>query len=141
MVERKNVFQEKLVFSGWKTKSCWKNLKPSSWSKKRFSRKIIFQWLKDKKFLKNLKPSGWKKKSCWKILNSAVERKKLLKILKPSTILALERILNLRKKGAFLILDCVESRLDLNRSFNRSRWVFFSKVYIIPKKLRKSDSK
>ena len=61
-----------------------KNLKLSGWKKKRFSRKFIFQWLKHKKLLKNLKLSGWKKKSCRKILNPAVEGKKVWKILNPA---------------------------------------------------------
>ena len=40
------------------------------------------------------------------------------------------------KKVAFLILNCVESRLDLNHS----RWIFFSKVYIIRGRLYLSDT-
>ena len=44
-----------------------------------------------------------------------------------SNHLLIEQILNLRKKCAFLILNCVESRLDINRWFNCSRWVFSPK--------------
>ena len=78
--------------------------------------------------LKNLKTSGWKQKSFWKIWKR-LKAKKLLKNLKTSGW----KNCKFEKKVTFLILNCVESMLDLNRSFNRSRRVFFSKVYIIPK--------
>ena len=83
-----------------------------------------------------------KHKSRWKTFNPAVESKKLyfLSSLTNKKVLRSEKKyerkdydfngwtnFKFEKKGAFLILDCVESRLDLNRSFNRSRWVFFPK--------------
>ena len=51
-----------------------------------------------------------------------------------STNLADEQILNLRKKVAFLILDCV----DLNRSFNR---FFLQSIYHSKNKMYKIDVK
>ena len=33
-----------------------------------------------------------------------------------------------KEKDEFLTPDCIESRLNLNRSLNRSHWVFFYKV-------------
>ena len=96
--------------------------------------------MKAKKFLKNMKTVE-RKKVAEKSLNQRLRAKKLLKNMKTwinflkmltkKCDLAVEKIVNLKKKVTFLILNCVESMLDLNRSFNRSRWVFFSKVYII----------
>ena len=42
--------------------------------------------MKKNKLLKILKTTGWKLKSCWKILNPAVERKKIFQILKKSYV-------------------------------------------------------
>ena len=39
--------------------------------------KIVNPAVERKKLPKNLKPSGWKKKSCWKILKPAVKGNKV----------------------------------------------------------------
>ena len=136
-VESKNVIQEKLCFQQLKVKKLLKNLKTRGWKQK--NRWKIWKQLKTKKLLKNLETSGESKKVAKKSENQGSKAKTLFK---KNDITFVENVnekvrlsgwtnWKVEKKLAFLILNCVESRLNLNRSFNRSRWVFFSKVYII----------